>query len=458
MAFDPLATHSVFGTALFILILFFRFIFNLGDVPAFIVKEFVPEEKEDASRNKLQPALWTSYDAALRASTAVPPAKKQTYSFAAQTEPKTSRYTYADPARPASPPPRPPPTVEQAPIFSARSILYSADSGSQQVTMPTVPLSIFQHENRRTPVPLRIRSESPPPPAISLPIFRHGAEGAASPSLSFSMLRHDNRPPHSQRNRSQSPPVSRPLSVFQHENRRTPPPQRIRAESPPPAISLPIFRHGKEDGAASPSLSFSMLRHDNRPPNSPQRNRPQSPPPVPQSQVLYSNRPKSPPPVSRSQVLYSAQRPERPALRSADSAIPFGSAQPAQPAALRGATPAARAATGASVDGSSTFAENSRSGGRVVGGGGSGSAFGGSAGGGSSGDGFTDRAQLYESIRQIARQGAAAAVASPQPKAGGGYAPSNRAPPRSDVARWSGGTAATYAAAPPAAGVNIACV
>jgi hypothetical protein len=71
------------------------------------------------------------------------------------------------------------------------------------------------------------------------------------------------------------------------------------------------------------------------------------------------------------------------------------------------------------------------------------------------GNSSTDRAQLYESIRQIARQGAGAS-APPPPAPAAGYAPSNRVPPRPDVARWSG--AGAYAAAPPAAGVNIACV
>jgi hypothetical protein len=171
-------------------------------------KEFVPEEKEDAARNKIpQPALWTSYDAALRSSTAIPLAKRQTSSVIAPSAPVASRYTVNyEPPRPASPPPRPIPTAEQMPIFSARSILYSANSGSQQATEPAVLLSVFQHENRLTPPTQPLRPESPPP-AISFPIFRHGTEdGSSSPSISFSMLRHDTQPSPPQRNRSPSPP------------------------------------------------------------------------------------------------------------------------------------------------------------------------------------------------------------------------------------------------------------
>jgi hypothetical protein len=158
-------------------------------------------------------------------------------------------------------------------------------------------------------------------------------------------------------------------------------------------------------------------------------------------------------------VLYSAPRP---AMRSADSAVAHGLAPPAQSAALRNraATPAAAwTAAGA-------FPDTAGVGGRIAGSGGAtgaassgAGAFGGGAVGGASGDSYTDRAQLYESIRQIARQGAGAAAPpapAPPAAAAGGYAPGNRAPPRPDAARWSG--AAAYAAAPPAAGVNIACV
>ena len=50
-----------------------RFVFDLGDVPAFIAKEFWPVEQEDAAKNLIpQPKLRNSYDVTLLASPARP--------------------------------------------------------------------------------------------------------------------------------------------------------------------------------------------------------------------------------------------------------------------------------------------------------------------------------------------------------------------------------------------------
>ena len=75
----------------------------------------------------------------------------------------------------------------------------------------------------------------------------------------------------------------------------------------------------------------------------------------------------------------------------------------------------------------------------------------------------TNRRQLYESIRQIARQAPTSPALQPDLAARSpytastSYAPGNRMPPLPETARW-GGPGGSYVAAPPSAGFNIACV
>ena len=75
----------------------------------------------------------------------------------------------------------------------------------------------------------------------------------------------------------------------------------------------------------------------------------------------------------------------------------------------------------------------------------------------------TNRRQLYESIRQIARQAPTSPALQPDLAARSpytastSYAPGNRMPPLPEMARW-GGPGGSYVAAPPSAGFNIACV